>query len=246
MSASDEGRVEVVRFLLRHPIAKTTLNHCARGGHTALCLACYSGHAGVVRVLLEIGADPTIPTQEGITPMDAAKEEHEYHFYTEGRLECVAELEVRVPLVLSLLSEQVCCDQAAEAWGVILGMMAGGGARVPAVEGPRGGRPAGERRGGGAKGARGLGGEADEDAGGLCSARAEGGPVPGADGVYGVRGRGRGGGYWGSPDHAIPCRRSRYVKGTGQKRPGGWGAWEQAAGCPSKQRSEGGVGETRT
>jgi hypothetical protein len=54
--------------------------------------------------------------------------------------------------------------------------LAGGRAGLPALEGPGGGRPAGERRGGGAEGAG--GGGAEGGAGGLGGAPAEGDLFP--------------------------------------------------------------------
>jgi hypothetical protein len=44
-------------------------------------------------------------------------------------------------------------DRADLGVGVVFCLVAGGGAGLPALEGPAGGRPAGERRGGGAEGA---------------------------------------------------------------------------------------------
>jgi uncharacterized protein len=65
MGASFEGHLEVVRLLLAHPSAQVTINHRDQEGTTALWLACLRGHGGVVRALLESGADPTIPTAGG-------------------------------------------------------------------------------------------------------------------------------------------------------------------------------------
>jgi ankyrin repeat protein len=57
--------------------------------------ACYYGCGGVVRVLLEHGADPTIANDDGETPMAVAKENPDMDIISaEGRLECVAALEV--------------------------------------------------------------------------------------------------------------------------------------------------------
>jgi ankyrin repeat protein len=98
------GRLEVVRFLLSHPSAGAALNHRDRFGGTALWAACERGRGGVVTALLESGADPTIADNEGTTPMAIAK-----HLgplpsgvTVEGRRECVAALEVRPSIFLTM------------------------------------------------------------------------------------------------------------------------------------------------
>jgi ankyrin repeat protein len=152
MAASAAGHLEVVRFLLDHPSAKVTLTYRNIEGQTALWLACLRGCGGVVRALLESGADPTIANNIGTTPMAITK----HASYPQGaivggrRRVCVAALEVR--FVLSLCS--TCCyDPLAEAWGVAcLVHGAGGRACLPAVEGPADGRSAGELSSGGGGG----------------------------------------------------------------------------------------------
>jgi len=42
------------------------------GGHTALWCAAQSGYEGVVKLLLEAGADPTIADDDEVTPLDIA------------------------------------------------------------------------------------------------------------------------------------------------------------------------------
>jgi hypothetical protein len=194
--ASQKGHLEVVRLLLGHPSGKATVNHRSEQGRTALLMACFHGRGGVARALLASGADPTIPHDlEGYDPMDFAKQApDDDRISAEGRRECVVALEVSLlvsalPFIAPSLST-CCLVKLAQMWGVMLGMVAGGRAGLPALEGPAGGRPAGERRGGGAEGAGGLGGEEDEGAGGLGGARPQGGPVPRSDGVQGVRGGG--------------------------------------------------------
>jgi ankyrin repeat protein len=105
LAASHRGYLEVVRLLLAHPSGKATVNHSNEHGQTALQVACYRGHWEFVRALLEAGADPTIADCRGITPMDMAKQEAPPVLYVsaEGRLKCVAELEVSA-VVFSALS----------------------------------------------------------------------------------------------------------------------------------------------
>jgi ankyrin repeat protein len=100
IAASDQGRLEVVRVLLGHPGAKATINSRDRQGRTVLWLACHWGRGGVARALLEGGADPTIADSEGITPTAIAKQQAPFRAYVEGRRECVAALEVSLPLPL--------------------------------------------------------------------------------------------------------------------------------------------------
>jgi ankyrin repeat protein len=96
MEASSQGHLEVVRVLLGHPSAKATINHHRDDyGRTALWWACFNGRGEVVRELLENGADPTIASNAGITPVTIAKGDPDDARRDEGRRECVAALEVR-------------------------------------------------------------------------------------------------------------------------------------------------------
>jgi ankyrin repeat protein len=92
--------------LLGHPIAKTTLNKRNINGETALWMACYMGRGGGARALLEGGADPTIASNDGTTPMAAAtkgidEEAVMFGVTAEARRECVAVLEVRFSIFSS-------------------------------------------------------------------------------------------------------------------------------------------------
>jgi uncharacterized protein len=96
IAASTGGHLEVVRFLLGQPRAKTNINHHDENGRTALWQACCRGRGGAVRALLEGGADPTIADNNGITPVAVAKQHpHRGDISAEGRRECVEALEVR-------------------------------------------------------------------------------------------------------------------------------------------------------
>jgi hypothetical protein len=155
-AAAFGGHLEVVRVLLGHPSAKATVNHRADYGVTVLWLVCFIGRGEIVRALLERGADPTIANDHGITPMAATKEPHPNPIISaEGRRECEAALKVRSCLALSsqvlfFVSLSTCSsDQLSEARVAVVGR----DCRMPSgptcLEGPAGGRPAGERRGGG-------------------------------------------------------------------------------------------------
>jgi ankyrin repeat protein len=108
MIASSLGHLQVVRLLLGHPSANTMINHRTSGGGTTLWWACYNGSGFCVEALLESGADPTIADDDGITPMAIAKQyvdgecNDDGEISAEGRRECVAALEVRFHLPLSL------------------------------------------------------------------------------------------------------------------------------------------------
>jgi uncharacterized protein len=111
-----EGHLEVVRVLLGHPGAKSVINHRTEDGQTALWCACYWGHGGVARALLESGADPTIANNNGITPMAITKQDPHRddipEISAEGRRECVAALEVSFGLLSSFPSSS---DRLADA-----------------------------------------------------------------------------------------------------------------------------------
>jgi len=73
--AADRGHVEIIRELLKTDIR---VNHINRIGWTALHEAVILGdggkrHTEVVRLLVDAGADITIPDKEGVTPLGHAK-----------------------------------------------------------------------------------------------------------------------------------------------------------------------------
>jgi ankyrin repeat protein len=100
MIASTNGHHELVRCLLDRPGAAKGINHRAPNGKTALWWACYRGRGEVARALLERGADASIASSDGASPMDVAKQEPPHkRISAEGRRECVVALEVRGFLV---------------------------------------------------------------------------------------------------------------------------------------------------
>jgi uncharacterized protein len=100
LRAAPRGRLEVVRLLLGHPGVKSSINHRDDFGQTTLLMACYRGSVGAVRALLESGADPTIASSNGSTPIGIAKNCPRLPpgVTAEGRQECVVALEVRFRL----------------------------------------------------------------------------------------------------------------------------------------------------
>jgi DNA-binding beta-propeller fold protein YncE len=73
--AADRGHAEVIHLLLATPIE---IDHVNRLGWTALLEAVILGdggprHAEVVRLLLEAGADPSLPDRQGLTPLELAR-----------------------------------------------------------------------------------------------------------------------------------------------------------------------------
>jgi hypothetical protein len=183
ISACAGGHLELVRWLLGHPSAKATIKAREENGGTALWVVCAYGRVGVVRALLESGADPTIATVEGSTPMAVAKLDAHYPegATAEGRRECVAALEVSFRLLLFLprhlfpLTSWLICGVF-----VVVGIVAGCGAGLPAMEGPAGGGCGCELRGA-------AGGGTEDEGRGQASAR--GGSAGGAEGSCGGRGR---------------------------------------------------------
>jgi hypothetical protein len=120
IAASSEGHLEVVRLLLGSPNGQVSINHRDQFDRTALWKACRGGRGGVVRALLDKGADPTISRRGGTTPMAAAKEPPLPRGVTvEGRRECVAALEVSSCLRFSCPAQYLLFDQPAEAWGIL-------------------------------------------------------------------------------------------------------------------------------
>jgi hypothetical protein len=101
VAAPYRGHLEVVRLLLSHPVAKTTINHRGGDGETALFKACFGGRVRVVKALLESGADPTIAYNLSTTP--SAKQLFPCPLSAEARRECVAALEVSSCFFLSPL-----------------------------------------------------------------------------------------------------------------------------------------------
>jgi ankyrin repeat protein len=96
VTASIPGHLETVRCLLAHPAAAATINRRDQNGKTALWYACINGWGDIVRLLLEKGADPTIPSNDGTTPVAVAKQDLPYEGRcAKGRRECVKALEVR-------------------------------------------------------------------------------------------------------------------------------------------------------
>ena len=87
-AASMAGHVEVVAFLVAQKA--TCLDAVDNLRQTSLYRATVYGHADVVRVLLEAGADPTIPNDKGTTPMALARR----HARQRGHQGCVELLEV--------------------------------------------------------------------------------------------------------------------------------------------------------
>jgi hypothetical protein len=94
-AACGKGHLEVVRVLVGHPSGKANIDHRDVDGMTALWVACAYGRGEVARVLLESGADPTIASSIGTTPMAIAKQAtDDEDVSAEGRRECVAALKV--------------------------------------------------------------------------------------------------------------------------------------------------------
>jgi ankyrin repeat protein len=82
------GHLETVWCLLDHPRAAAAIHHRDHvWGVTALWEACSNGNGEVVRALLEKGADPTLASPGGRTPMAMAK------LYKHAA--CIEALEVR-------------------------------------------------------------------------------------------------------------------------------------------------------
>ncbi|MFI1291357.1 ankyrin repeat domain-containing protein [Streptomyces sp. NPDC020792] len=72
--ASEHGHVETVRILLAAGVPVNGVDNLSRTAlHEAIVLGNGSrDHVTVVRLLLEAGADPSIPGKQGVLPRDLA------------------------------------------------------------------------------------------------------------------------------------------------------------------------------
>jgi len=75
--AAKKGHVRIISLLLEH---RASVNACAFGwcGETPLHYACKYGHTDVVQQLLEHGANPTLESREGRTPMQHARKHRQW------------------------------------------------------------------------------------------------------------------------------------------------------------------------
>jgi ankyrin repeat protein len=106
ISASGCGHIEVLRLLLQH-MGPQALKDIDEDGWTALLNAAYWGQDEVLRFLLLAGSDHTITDKEGATARALAEgeciQEEEFHDeeedddeeHKEGKVRCVAVLEVK-------------------------------------------------------------------------------------------------------------------------------------------------------
>ena len=86
MTASNEGHVDVVRYLVRNKAMRATIDAQNCSGNTALWIASFRNRTEVVKVLIEVGANPMVANRDGRTPLDMAK--------GKGHDECITILEV--------------------------------------------------------------------------------------------------------------------------------------------------------
>jgi cytohesin len=81
--------VDVARVLVA---AGADVNKRCEHGRTALHMAAAWGHADVARLLVESGGDPTIADDEGMTPVDVARDGYRSNKVTAEERRAVGEL----------------------------------------------------------------------------------------------------------------------------------------------------------
>lgn len=72
MHPASEGNISLVKLLAQHGVA---INARDDKGRSALHVAAAAGNLGMVKELVELGADPRVRTTLGSTPLDLAKDE---------------------------------------------------------------------------------------------------------------------------------------------------------------------------
>ena len=86
MYASNQGHVDVVRCLVRNKAVRATIDTKGQYGRTALWYASFTNRTEVVKVLVEVGANPMVADRNGDTPLDMARDY--------GHDDCITILEV--------------------------------------------------------------------------------------------------------------------------------------------------------
>ena len=73
--AADNNRADVVAFLLQQPAVKATIDAVTRYSCTALSVVSFHGRLDIVQLLLDAGADPTIPAGQRCSPLNRATDQ---------------------------------------------------------------------------------------------------------------------------------------------------------------------------
>jgi hypothetical protein len=113
--AARQGDAAIVRLLLLHGGAGVDLDARNQRGRTPLWHACYWSRTEVARLLLEAGADPTAPDNEGLSAM---------HAINRGKRDCSTLLKVCSCVRCCCCFFRVCATASASAVAVSLVLLA--------------------------------------------------------------------------------------------------------------------------
>ena len=95
MTATVRGHVDVVRCLVRNKAVRATIDAQDVMGRTPLWYASCDGRMEVLKLLVEVGANPMVASNAGHTPLDIARRN--------GHNICIPILEVSLKALIQVI-----------------------------------------------------------------------------------------------------------------------------------------------